>query len=425
MLIPLASTLFLLGYFLIAAESRLHLGKSGLALALGGVLWSLIGLHDPKLVEHHITKVSADIFNVVVFLLAAMSLVEILVHYRVFDVIRARIMRLGLTARGQFTLLCTIGFFLSAIIDNMTATIVMIQIARRFLKGANLPVAAVGIVIAANAGGAFSPIGDVTTIMLWLAHKFSASQVILEGFLPCVALLGVMLLLLGRKIRHEVVASEPEAPVEPLSPSEWIVISAILFSFFLPIGAKFIGLPPVLGILLGLGLTWLLVDLMKSVNSHSTHLNASIDSLIQKTDLASIKFFIGILLAVASLDVLGILDTVSRSLYGSSPTVASMMVGNVAIGLASAVFDNIPLTAMAIEMLDVETPTIWILLALMVGNGGSLLAIGSAAGVVAMGLVKDLTFERYFRIGFAPMLLALFACFFTWWIQYLLIFSRA
>lgn len=421
MIASIASVIFIFGYVLITLESRIGISKSAFALAIGGMLWGIVALVDAHIVSHEFPHVAYDIFNIVVFLLAAMSLVEILVHYRLFDLIRDKILARSLSNKAQFLVIGTVSFILSAIIDNLTTTIVMIQIARKFFAGNNLLVAAVGIVIMANAGGAFSPIGDITTIMLWLAGKFSASEIIMFGILPSLTLMAVASALLLPSIKNHGTEEAPSASEKTvLSRSEKIVIGVVLASFVLPLVAKSLHLPPVLGLLLGLGISWILIDALKLVSKRTTHLSASIEHLIQKTDIGSIKFFIGILLAVSALNALGILATVSGVLYGETPSTMSVIIGNIIMGIASALVDNIPLTAIAIDMLNISSPMLWVLLALAVGTGGSLLAIGSAAGVVAVGMVKELTFEKYFKIAAVPALASFAACMLVWYAQYAL-----
>lgn len=413
-----ASIVFILGYALIALESKIRVNKSAWALAMGGILWVILGLADSAAAHNEIVHVAYDIFNIVVFLLAAMSLVEILVHYRVFDVIREKIFAYHPTDSQQFVVLTGLAFFFSALIDNLTTTIVMLVMAQKFVRGRNLLIAAVGIVIAANAGGAFSPIGDVTTIMLWLAGKFEATDILLQGFIPSLVLYTVMLLMMRPMIVESGFDKAPTQKVTPLVASEKVVIGLVAVSFVLPVLVKMIGLPPVMGLLLGLGITWIAIDAMKVlVPDEKTHMTASIESLIQKTDIASIKFFIGILLAVSALGILGVLDHVSSFIYGADQSMMHVIIGNTVLGAVSSFLDNIPLTAIAIEILDVESTGLWVLLALSVGTGGSLLSLGSAAGVVAMGMIKELTFEKYFKIGFVPALVSFLACIAAWGVQ--------
>lgn len=416
-----ASLVFLLGYALIALETKLKIGKSAIALSMGGVLWILLALFDPGTVEESLLHTGSEIFSLVAFLLAAMSLVEIAGHYRLFDFIKSKLSSWNIPLTGQFCAILAITFCLSAVLDNLTTTIVMIQIARKFFWEDNLYLAAAGVVVAANAGGAFSPIGDVTTIMLWLADKFTAAEIIMYGFLPSLAALGVSMWLFVRRLKPEPFVRTDAVPAIAMLQSEKAVIGFVFISFLLPILVKAVHLPPVLGILLGLGMTWMCVDIFKRTSGAETHLTASIEHLIQKSDLGSIKFFIGILLAVSALGSLGVLGAVSDAVYGAEMETSRVIIGNISLGAISSVLDNIPLTAIAIKILDVADVQLWILLALMVGIGGSLLSLGSAAGVVAMGMVKGLTFERYFKVAFVPALTGFLVSAAVWLGQYLLL----
>ncbi len=414
----IAVSVFILGYVLIVFESKTKVSKSAIALLTGGILWVLVGFHDQMLIEEEMLHTGYDIFNLVVFLLIAMSLVEILIHYRIFEVVKNWLTKKHLSEKGLFFVICAIAFLLSSIIDNLTTTIIMIQIARKFFWEENLLVAASGIVIAANAGGAFSPIGDVTTIMIWLAEKFTATQILTQGFLASLTLLVVGAGLLSFKIKEQQGMEGLETnDYEPLSRSEKLVVATAGLSFLLPIIVKSIGLPPVFGLIIGLGVTWILIDSLKAFSKVKTHLTASIEHLVQKTDISSLKFFVGILLAVSALGSLGVLEDLSHVVYGEDQTMFAVIGGNIFLGLLSAVLDNIPLTAIAIEILQVVDPRLWVLLALTVGTGGSLLIIGSAAGVIAMGMVKKLTFEKYFKIAFMPALLSYFAGIAVWGLQ--------
>lgn len=402
----IALIIFITGYALITLEHKLNTNKSAVALSLGAILWILAAVttNDKAEISHIITEAGAEIFQIVVFLLAAMTLVEILVHYRFFDVIRTKLAKLKLKDKKQFAVMGVITFFLSAVLDNLTVTIIMIQIARQFFSGKNLLIAAAGIVILANAGGAWSPIGDVTTIMLWLAHKFSATEIILQAFIPA-AILGLVAgYFMYRQMEDKNTDYAVDKPTN-FSKSEKFVIGTILLSFSFPLFMNFIGLPPYLGLLLGLGVVWAAVEYFKRRSDRETHLEASIEKLLQKTDISSLKFFIGILLAVSALHVFGILETVSHFIFGEHQELQRVVFGSAAIGLLSAIVDNVPLTALSIDLIKIEDPRIWTFLALAVGTGGSALAIGSVAGVVAMGMVKELTFGKYLKIATVPALL--------------------
>jgi len=417
-LLILSSAIFVAGYICIALEHSLKVSKSAVALITGTLLWLLVALSKSgQGISDDLTHAGSEVFSIVVFLLAAMSLIEILVHYRFFDIIRGKLFALKLNEHKQFLIISLLSFFLSAVIDNLTTTIIMIQISRRFFKGDNLLIATAGIVISANAGGAFSPIGDVTTIMLWFAKKFGTLEVIYKGFLPSFALWLVSTSLLLRKIKPADNDNENEV-ITRLSSSEIIVIASVFFSFSLPLIVSLMGLPPYFGLLFGLGFVWVLVDLLKRFKPGPTHLSASIDDFLKKTDISSLKFFIGILLAVSALHSLGTLEMLAHYIYGDVPGTGSYITGNILLGLISSILDNVPLTAMAIQMLNTTDSSLWILLAITAGTGGSLLVIGSAAGVVAMGMVKELSFGKYFKIAFVPALAGFAAAIIIWYLQY-------
>jgi Na+/H+ antiporter NhaD/arsenite permease-like protein len=349
-----------------------------------------------------------------------MSLVEVLVHYRFFDIIRGRLFALGLTDRAQFVVITVLSFFLSSFLDNLTTTIVMIQIARKFFRGDNLLYAVAAIIISANAGGAFSPIGDVTTIMLWFAGKFNALEVITRAFFPALALWAVVVSIMYPKIKRDT-PDENKEVIKKLTRSEKMIIATVIGSFFLPIAMNALGLPPYMGLLIGLGIVWILVDFAKEHSKHETHLTASVEDCLKRSDISSLKFFAGILLAVSALHALGVLDYLADMVYGHAPAVSTIVLGNIGLGFLSAILDNVPLTALAIQILPTTEPSLWVLLALTAGTGGSLLVIGSAAGVVAMGMVKELNFAKYLKIASIPALCGYLAAVSVWAFQYFIL----
>jgi len=180
----------------------------------------------------------------------------------------------------------------------------------------------------------------------------------------------------------------------------------------------FVHLPPYFGLLLGLGGIWLVVDLVRIQRPNSTSLSISIEKFFQKTDIASLYFFIGILLAVSALRHLGVLDIISHWVFTATPSIAGIIKGNILIGGLSAIFDNIPLTAVAIDIVKTTDSSLWTHLALTVGVGGSLLLIGSAPGIVAMAIIKELSFGKYFKIAFLPALTAFGLGILVWLLQY-------
>lgn len=418
-----ASVFFVILYAGIALEHRLGISKTATALIGGAILWFLIAIAKVDHFEEHLAEAGSELFGLVIFLFAAMALVEILLHYRFFDLIRGKLFALKVSERKQFLIISAITFCLSAVIDNLTTTIVMTQIATKFFRGENLLRAVVGIVIAANAGGAFSPIGDVTTIMIWLAGKVGALGLIVEALLPALAIAIVAAFLISRKTVNSTVDTTNEI-ITKLSRPEKIIVSFAFGSFALPLAASLLGLPPYLGLLLGLALVWMMIEFFEHHKPKRTGLASAIfDEFLKRTDVSSRMFFVGILLVVAALETLGVLTFVSDAVYGADPSAARMIIGNVLLGVFSSIVDNVPLTAIALDILATESQSIWALLALTVGTGGSLLVIGSAAGVVAMGMVKELTFGKYIQIGFVPALLGFAAGIGVWTIQYVLFHS--
>jgi Na+/H+ antiporter NhaD/arsenite permease-like protein len=257
--------------------------------------------------------------------------------------------------------------------------------------------------------------------MLWFAQKFSALQVIGYGFLPSLALAVVTAAWLLHGIRsRELLQPEAEVTVH-MSRSDRAIILATMGSFLLPLFASSIKLPPYLGLLAGLGVVWLLIDVAKQARPQPSHLDAHIKHFLQKTDMESIQFFLGILLAVGALHALGLLDVFTEALLGHVPSASRLIAAFTGLGLASAVIDNVPLTAAAISSLEGIDEVFWVLLALTVGTGGSLLVIGSAAGVVAMGMMERLTFAKYLRIATLPALAGFIAAVGVWTLQYFLL----
>lgn len=417
---PIIILLFIIGYFFITLEHKLKLNKSITAAALGAGLWALIAFFEGHGIEEALEPVAAETFALVVFLLSAMTLVEILVHYRFFDVLRTKLYSLGLGDFGQLWLISGMAFFFSGILDNLTTTIVMVQIAHRFFKGKNLLIAASAVVISANAGGAFSPIGDVTTIMIWLEGKFSTFEIIAWGFLPSLALFVVSTFLLSRQLTRSTADVQPTSEEKiAMSRSEKIVITATFISFSFPLLAHMLGLPPYIGILFGVGMVGMLVGLFVNVRpKRESHLSMDIQGLLGRVDITSLVFFIGILFAVGALGHIGVLSSISHALFGATPETWRFIMGSVLLGPFSAIVDNIPLTAAALDILNTTDPLIWVLLAISVGTGGSMLVIGSAAGVVAMGMVKELTFKNYFKIATLPAALGFATAIIVWCAEY-------
>jgi Na+/H+ antiporter NhaD/arsenite permease-like protein len=422
----IAAGFFALGYLLITLEQKFGMHKSAIALTMGGVSWLLAAVYlknDPHALEEALSHTGAEIFNLVAFLLAALALIEILVHYKFFDLIRARLIKLKVGDKQQFLVIFMLTFFASALLDNIAVTIAMLQIALRFFKGRNMIIAAAGIIIAANAGGSWSPIGDITTIMLWLADKFTAIEVIQYAFLPATALAVVAGFLLYRQLDDENYLKREQGDAIIPTKGEKAVMGMALTSFILPLVMSFVGLPPYMGLLLGLGLTWCLIEFAKHKKHEvsGTHMTANIEKLIQTVDISSVKYIMGILLAVLALSTIGVLGWVSQMVVGSDPSAAHLIWTNIGLGFLSGIVDNASLVAIAINSLPMTDPELWSLTAIAAGNGGSLIVIGSAAGVVAMGGFKKLTIPAYLKVATLPVFLGLVAAFAVWYLQYILV----
>jgi Na+/H+ antiporter NhaD/arsenite permease-like protein len=253
-----------------------------------------------------------------------------------------------------------------------------------------------------------------------LADKFTATEVIRYAFLPSFALFAVTTALLFRKLERGSTDTREPGDLIKFSRSEKAVVGVALGSFSLPLFVSFIGLPPYMGLLLGLGLTWSVIELAKKrANGTSpTHMSANIEKLVQTVDIASIKYIMGILLAVGALSTLGVLFWLSQTAIGASPSEGYLIGVNMLLGLISGVVDNASLIAIAIKTLPMDDPELWSLAAIAAGNGGSLMVIASAAGVVAMGNFKELTVGTYFKLATLPVVAGMIAAYLVWYLQF-------
>lgn len=411
--------IFIIGFTTIALEHNLQVNKSWIALFTGSIMWIIVAIgEDEELLSEALLHESAEIFALIVFLMGAMTIVEMMAHFRFFTWIESKLLRLKISDRQLFWLMGLTTFFASALLDNLTSTLIMIQIGRHlFIRKRNFVLFVINIVIAANAGGAMSPVGDVTTIMLWLAGKFTAWQILFYGFIPSLLAWLVPQAILAQKISNEDRKSRENPEVLPL---QWSIIFLGLFTFGFAVIVNLFHLPPFIGILLGLGACAIVIDyrLKKgTLKKRAGH----IVNIIKTIDMATLNFFIGILLAVGALNYQGVLRDVASLIFGEDPASDPMMiiVGHSSLGLLSSVVDNVPLTAAVIKMLPANIEfTYWVLLAITAGTGGSILVIGSAAGVAAMGQVKELTILRYIKAGTIPALLGYIAAVLSWYLLF-------
>jgi len=343
------------------------------------------------LTSHPLLEHLGETAEIIFFLLGAMTIVELIDTHKGFALITDRI-----TTTKKSSLLWIISilsFFMSAVLDNMTTTIVMVTLSRKLIWDRNDRLLFIGmIILAANAGGAWSPIGDVTTIMLWVANKVSALNIMKMTFLASLISILVPLLILSFKMKGNM--SRPESLSDnknsiPKWQSKLVLIAGVGTLLFVPVFKTFTHLPPYLGMLGGLGFLWILTDILHKKDRESRPQNL-VTAILQKVDTPSVLFFLGILMAVAALQTYGHLNLLSQSLDNiplQEPEKYYLI--TMTIGVLSAIVDNVPLVAGAMGMYNFPMDHyFWEFLAYTAGTGGSILIIGSAAGVAAMGMEK-------------------------------------
>lgn len=414
--------IFIIGYAAITMEHKLKIDKLVPALLMMVLSWAIIFigipalwldpsiglLIDPKcgqlsipeltgsivqkreLIEstllHHFGKTS----EILIFLIGAMTIVEIIDHFDGFQVFKSVI-----KTKSKLVLLwviCLLAFFLSALIDNLTATIVLISIFRKIVTDSDLRKWYAGfIIIAANAGGAWSPIGDVTTTMLWMNHKVNAGSLVSHLFLPAIVSLLVPLVIATKMKAFKGSIQQIEPSEKSKKQSLIILVLGLFLIILVPIIKMTTHLPPYMGMMFSLGLISIVAEIISKRQFSLTDMNATHShtsptfKALSKIELPSILFFLGILMTIAAMESMGMV-------YGFGVQVQKSMDVNIFVtllGVASAIIDNVPIVAASMGMfqfaLDHE---IWHFIAFAAGTGGSMLIIGSAAGVVAMGMEK-------------------------------------
>lgn len=385
--------LFVLGYAVIALEHPLKINKSATAVLLAAVIWAVFALFGPGIKDgaliHHLGETAEILF----FLLGAMTIVEIIDKHDGFSIITDRITTTS--KRKLLWIISILTFFMSAVLDNLTTSIVMCALLRKLVADKNTRWFFAGMVIlAANAGGAWSPIGDVTTIMLWIKGNITAGNIILETFIPSLVSLLVPVAIIGMTMkgkleRPEKVESEGTSSVTRKQ-SLLILCMGVGLLLFVPFFKTITHLPPYLGILFGLGILWITTEIMHK-NNPANYSRLNVTAIIQKVDVPSVLFFLGILMAVSCLNEAGHLALLAENL----DKLGNVYVINIVIGVLSSIIDNVPLVAAAMGMYPIEASgafmidgAFWEGLAYCAGTGGSLLIIGSAAGVAVMGMEK-------------------------------------
>lgn len=415
----LALIFFVVGYVLISFENIFKISKSAVALTLGTLLWIVVvaALHNKVALTDAFQRTGNEIFGVVMFLLASMALVEVLTAHHFFDWLRDKLAVFHYDVRKQFILMYILSFFLSAMLDNMVVGLVMVQVARQFFKDKNLLIMAAGVIIGANAGGSWTPIGDVTTVLIWLAGKFDALSVMKIGFLPALTFLLVTGIFLVLQLDTKgTVTYETHTPTLFTTKDKTVIILTII-TFLLPIIANSFGLPPYIGLLFGLGIVWIFRQI--SYRGQEAKGFYAMEEILQRLDIASIKFYTGILLCAGALYSLGVLNFISNFIFGTTQEFVHVVWGSVIVGLLFAMVDNIPLTAISIKLITLQSQNFWVLLALTIGNGGSALLLGSAAGIAVMSNMNGaLTVKKYFFATFFPVIVGYVAMLAVWYLQY-------
>ena len=387
---------FVVVYAAIALEHPLRINKSASALVGAGLLWTIyaVQVNQPSLIAEQLSESLISTAQIVFFLMGAMAIVEVVDAHDGFEVITSRIKTNELS-----TLMWLVGFvtfFLSAILDNLTTTIVMISLMRKLLDKRDDRLFFAGIiVIAANAGGAWSPIGDVTTTMLWIGGQITTVAIIQSVFLPALINVLVPLMVTSFWLKGQAVVppalSAQNATGASTTPFERQLMFYLGLGILMAVPAfkTWTHLPPFMGILFGLGLLWLVGDLVHKEKPDQDKAHLTLGHALTRIDMPSSVFFIGILLSVATLEHTHILKDVAQWLDN---TVGRQDVIVMIIGLVSAIVDNVPLVAASMGMYSLEQypadSFLWEFLAYCAGTGGSILIIGSAAGVAAMGLEK-------------------------------------
>lgn len=416
---------FVAGYVLIALEHPIKINKTATAILTGVVCWTLFVFMEPgpllsdskafkdfqdvlsierapedvaaapadelhkEFVVYELNEHLASIAQILFFLLGAMTIVELVDAHRGFRYITDRI-----RTRNPRTLLwivCFVTFFLSAILDNLTTSIVMVSLIRKLISDKETRLTFAGmIVIAANAGGAWTPIGDVTTTMLWIGGQVSTAAIITSLFIPSMICLLIPVLFLGFRLKGKTLeVAEPVHTATDVKGGRLMLFLGIGALVSVPVFKTLTHLPPYLGMLCGLGILWVVSEVMHSGLDDIAKKNYTVAGALSRVDVPSVLFFLGILLAVGSLESMQLLNEFAAFL---DRAIGDQRIIITLIGVLSAVVDNVPLVAASMGMYSVDTypmdHMIWEYLAYCAGTGGSILIIGSAAGVAVMGMEK-------------------------------------
>lgn len=409
---------FLIGYAFVVAEEKTRLRKSIPMIIAAGVMWILVALSSvpqeiaSESLRHHIL----DFGELFLFIFAAVTYVNTLEERQVFDVLRSKLVGRGLTLRGIFWVTGALAFLISPIADNLTTTLVLGAVATSVGRTAPrfLVPACINIVVAANAGGAFSPFGDITTLMVWQKGHLTFTEFF--ALFPS-ALVNWLIpaLIMSRAVPHASPVRSKSTP--QLLPGAKVVIALFLGTIVLTVVLhNALHLAPALGMMTGFGILHLYAhflrralrkeadddtaDLLGGIENKPQQDDFDIFRLLARLEWDTLMFFYGVILCVGALGVFGLLDLAANSMYGSLGPTGT----NTAIGVASAIFDNIPLMAAVLTVSPDLSHSQWLLVTLTAGVGGSLLSVGSAAGVALMGQAKSYTFMSHLKWSWAVAL---------------------
>ena len=386
---------FVLAYAAIALEHPLKVNKTATGLLAAGLLWTIyaLGASDAAAVGHQLGESLMSTAQIVFFLMGAMAIVEVVDAHNGFEILTSRIKTTSLARLMWLVGLVT--FFLSAVLDNLTTAIVMVSLMKKLLDKRDDRLLFAGvIVIAANAGGAWSPIGDVTTTMLWIGGQVTALEIMKGVFVASLASLLVPLtamayLMRGREVQAPVRTERLDLDMTPAFERNLMFFLGLGILIAVPVFKAVTQLPPFMGILFGVGLLWLVGDLVHRDKLDEAKARLTLASALTRIDISAVLFFVGILLSVATLEHTQVLASLAQWL---DRAIGRQDVIVMIIGLASAIVDNVPLVAASMGMYSLQQypadSFLWEFLAYCAGTGGSILIIGSAAGVAAMGLEK-------------------------------------
>ncbi len=463
--------IFVLGYIAIALEHPLKVDKAATALLIGSTLWALYALDGAEILKlgyslswqhfvkengldalfaafkqgtlsghelqhfyhsvtefiahHEVLDHLAEISTILFFLLGAMTIVEVVDQHEGFKIITDKIKTTNKVK--LLWVLSILTFFMSAVLDNLTTTIVIIALLRKLIGDQKTRwFYAAMVVVAANAGGAWSPIGDVTTIMLWIGGQITSLNIILKVFLPSLITMVIPLIILSftmkGKIERPAVSEENDEELTTKGQQKLMLIMGVSALLFVPIYKTYTHLPPYLGMVLGLSIIWITTELMHKKTKHEIPgFRLAVSEVLRRVDIPTIFFFLGILSAVAALQSAGHLDLLANSMKEAGLGVYAV---SIIIGLLSAVVDNVPLVAASMGMYPIDPFHVqfmqdgifWELIAYTAGTGGSILIVGSAAGVAAMGLEK-IDFIWYMKRITLLALIGYFAGIGTYYVQ--------